>query len=128
MEASSAKRSARAVAIWCFVRRSSPPKSLLAARRLNTRVRIPRRLALCRTSFEFRLQRQEPFADRLASHLMQAREQHRDRNAESGFAGEGRPQGRQAATPLVARHLRPVPATHEKGHLTLGETRALAVG
>ena len=47
---SSANRSAKAVAILCFVRRPSLPKSLLAARRLNTRVRIPRRLALCRTS------------------------------------------------------------------------------
>ena len=67
-------------------------------------------------------------ADRLAGRLAQPREEHRDRNPERGFAGEGRPQGRQAPTLFVARHLRPVPATDEKGHITLGETGALAVG
>src|SRR5205809_5850742 len=84
--------------------------------------------ALGRTGFELRPQREQSFADRLASRLAQAREQLRDRNPESGFAGEGRPQGRQAPALFVARHLRPVPATYQKGYLTLGETGALAVG
>src|SRR5213593_130394 len=84
--------------------------------------------ALSRTGFELRPQREHPFADSLARNLTQAREQLGDRNPESGFAGEGRPQGRQAPALFVARHLRPVPATHQKSYLRLGETGALAVG
>ena len=83
---------------------------------------------MSRTGFELRLQREHLFADGLASHLAQAREQLRDRNPERGFAGEGRPQGRQAPALLVARHLGAVPATRQKSYLTLRETGALAVG